>query len=83
MQAFLDTGRKRTSKNRQIRKETLEVEMFQMSMRDSIFSMGGNSCGVNGMKEQGRFPASYIGKTDKQQHTELCVCVCVCVCVEI
>ena len=41
MQAFSDTGRKRTSKNRQIRKETLEVEMFQMSMRDSIFSMGG------------------------------------------
>ena len=68
MQAFSDTGRKRTSKNRQIRKETLEVEMFQMSMRDSIFSMGGNSCGVNGMKEQGRFPAACFSIAEQERN---------------
>lgn len=43
MYAFSDTGGKRTSKNREIRKETLEVEMFQTSMRDNIFSMGAGS----------------------------------------
>ena len=70
MQAFSDTGRKRTSKNREIRKETLEVEMFQTSMRDSIFSMEGgwNSCGVTGMKQQGRFPAAYFLVAEQERN---------------
>ena len=42
--------------------------MFRTSMRGSIFSMGDNSHGITGMKEQGRFPVAFLSVAEQERN---------------